>query len=131
VIGGAVQGYRAFTSRENSDFWSPLLGAALLLIAGLILLFYPLSGVLTLTFLILAYFLIDGIAKIIFAIQQRGTELWGWILLSGILEVILAGLVWSGWPISASWFLGTLIGISFLFQGITLVSIGSSLQKEV
>src|SRR5207302_9775209 len=81
-----------------------------------------LAGVLTLSMVLVAFFIIEGIASIIGAIEHRQhLRSWGWVLFSGIIDLLLAYLIWAGWPSSASWAIGLLVGINMLFLGLSLV----------
>jgi uncharacterized membrane protein HdeD (DUF308 family) len=43
------------------------------------------------------------------------------VLFSGIVDLLLAFLIWAGWPSSADWAIGLLVGINMLFFGLSLV----------
>ena len=80
------------------------------------------AGVLTLTMVLVAFFIIEGIASIIGAIEHRQhLRSWGWVLFSGVIDLLLAYLIWAGWPSSASWAIGLLVGINMIFLGLSLV----------
>ena len=79
---------------------------ALAAIVGLLFLFDPSSGALSLTLLLIALFLAEGVTKIVAAIQMRDVlPNWGWTLVSGLISVALAGILWNGFPITAAWVL--------------------------
>lgn len=101
--------------------WSLLTG--LLAIAlGLILLLRPLAGMITLTLALAAFFVIGGIAAIVVALEfRRYLRSWGWMLLSGIVDLLLAYLIWRGWPSSAGWAIGLLAGVNMFFLGLSLL----------
>ncbi len=130
LVGGIVQFIRLFQSWDAPGFWGTLLSAILNVAIGCLLLFFPILGVISLTYLMIAYFLIDGISKIYFAFQLKGYEKWGWVVFSGIVSLLLAGLIFSGLPGTAIWTLGLLVGINMLFFGFSLFGVASSLPKE-
>lgn len=130
VIGGIVQLIRLFQSWEAPGLWGTLLSALLNIVVGCLLLFYPLVGILSLTYLLIAYFLIDGFSKIYFSLQIKGYEKWGWILFSGIISLFLAAIIFSGLPGTAVWTLGLLVGINMLFFGFALFGLASSLKAS-
>src|SRR5712675_354699 len=75
-----------------------------------------------LSMVLVAFFVIEGIASIIGAIEHRQhLRSWGWVLVSGIIDLLLAYLIWQGWPSSASWAIGLLVGVNMLFLGLSLV----------
>jgi uncharacterized membrane protein HdeD (DUF308 family) len=89
---------------------------------GLLLAVFPGAGAATLTLILAAAFLIEGLMTILFAISLRERlKSWGWLVFSGLCALILGGLVLSGWPGSAAWTLGVLTGVNFLSTGIALV----------
>jgi len=91
-------------------------------VLGLILILRPLPGVLTLTMVLIIFFIVEGIVSILAAIQHRNhLRSWGWVLFSGIIDLLLAFLIWDGWPSSAEWAIGLLVGINMLFFGLSLV----------
>jgi len=124
LISGIVGLVTTFMARQAPGFWWSLLSAVLGIMAGIILLVWPISGTLSLTFLLVAFFLIEGIASIMFAIEHRRQPSgnWGWMLASGILDVVLAVIVFIGLPWSALWALGLLLGINLVFGGWALIA---------
>jgi uncharacterized membrane protein HdeD (DUF308 family) len=87
------------------------------------LLIWPLTGVLTLTLLLIVFFVIEGVASIMFALehQRELSGRWGWMLASGIVDLVLAVIILSGLPVTAAWALGLLVGINMLFGGWALI----------
>jgi uncharacterized membrane protein HdeD (DUF308 family) len=88
------------------------------------MLLWPLSGVLTLTLLLITFFVIEGVVSIMFALEHK-RELsgrWGWMLASGIIDLILAAVIIAGLPGTAAWALGLLVGINMVFGGTALIA---------
>ncbi len=105
-------------------FWWSLLSAFLGIAAGIVLLLRPLSGVLSLTLVLIAFFVIEGGASILFALEHK-RELsgrWGWMLVSGVIDLILAAIILSGLPGIAGWAIGMLVGINMVFGGVALIA---------
>jgi uncharacterized membrane protein HdeD (DUF308 family) len=112
-----------FWARAMPGFWWSLISAALGVAAGLILLARPMQGVLTLTIVVGVYFLAEGVATIMYALEHR-RELSGrssWLIMSGAVDIVIAGLIITGLPGSAEWAIGLLVGINFLFGGVSLI----------
>jgi uncharacterized membrane protein HdeD (DUF308 family) len=133
LITGAVGLYTTFAMRNMPGFWWSLISAIVSIAAGIVLLLYPLSGVLSLTFVLIAFFVIEGIATIMFAFDHR-TQLsgrWGWMLMSGIVDLILAGLIFAGLPSSAAWAIGLLVGINLVFGGVAMVAMALAARDAV
>lgn len=121
-IGGIFRTLSVWRARAMPGFAWALLTALLAIVLGLILIFRPLAGVLTLTMVLIAFFILEGITAIALAAQHREhLRSWGWVLFSGIIDLLLAYLIWAGWPSSADWAIGLLVGINMLFFGLSLV----------
>lgn len=123
----AISGYRE--RRQGRGGFGDLLGSALTLMTGLVLLLKPMSGVITLTMILSLYFLVEGIFKTIVAVKLRGLDGWLWLLFSGLLAVLLSGLIWHD-IFAAAWGVGLLVGINLLFTGSTFVALGITLGRE-
>jgi uncharacterized membrane protein HdeD (DUF308 family) len=105
-------------------FWWSLLSALLATAAGLVLLLQPMSGALSLTLVLIAFFIVEGVATIMYALDHRRelSRRWEWMLVSGIIDLILAGIILSGFPGTAAWAIGLLVGINMLFGGTAIVA---------
>jgi uncharacterized membrane protein HdeD (DUF308 family) len=124
VIGGAVLLVHAIRVRQESGFWLKLLWSIVYLVAGLLLLASPISGVLTLTLVLAVLWIVEGATAIALAFRLKPATPWGWVLFDGIVTVLLGLLVWIGWPGNAPWLLGLFLGISLLSTGISLILFG-------
>jgi uncharacterized membrane protein HdeD (DUF308 family) len=126
---GIVQLVRLFQSSDAPGFWASLFSALLNLVLGGLLLFYPVAGIISLTYLLIFYFLLDGITKLYYSFQVKPREKWGWILFSGLLSLALAAIIFSGLPGTAVWVIGLLLGINMLFFGFAIFGLASNLPK--
>jgi uncharacterized membrane protein HdeD (DUF308 family) len=119
-IGGLII---TFWARQMPGFWWSLISAALAVLAGIVLLTRPVQGTLTLTIVIGAYFLAEGVATIMYALEHRRelSQRWGWMLTAGLMDIIVAGVIIAGLPGSALWAIGLLVGINLMFGGATLI----------
>ena len=128
-IGGLIVTYWA---RNMPGFWWSLISAALAVLAGGILLARPMQGVLTLTIVVGAYFLAEGVASIMYALEHRRelTGRWSWILVAGLMDILIAFIVIAGLPGSAEWVLGLLVGINLLFGGATLIGMALAARNS-
>jgi uncharacterized membrane protein HdeD (DUF308 family) len=127
-IAGLVATLRA---RQAPGFGWSLLSALAAVIAGGVLLWNPLQGLVTLTYVLTVFFIIDGILIISLAIAHRRelTGKWEWMMVNGVIDLILAGIVVSGWPGTLVWVLGLLVGIDLLFGGATLIAMALEARK--
>jgi uncharacterized membrane protein HdeD (DUF308 family) len=124
LISGAVGLITTFWMRHAPGFWWSLVSAILGIAAGIVLLLWPLSGVLSLTLVLIVFFGIEGVASIMFALEHK-RELsgrWGWLLASGIVDLILAAIILAGLPGTAAWAIGLLVGINMVFGGSALIA---------
>jgi uncharacterized membrane protein HdeD (DUF308 family) len=123
LISGIIGAITTFTMRQAPGFWWSLASAILAIAVGVMLLLWPLTGVLTLTLVLVTFFIIEGIVSIMFALEHK-RELsgrWGWMLASGIIDLILAAVIIAGLPVTAVWALGLLVGINMVFGGTALI----------
>lgn len=119
-FGGLIQMYRTWKTRHESGFWGSLIVSLLYILFGILLLIYPIAGVISLTLLMMFFFLFEGVAKIVMGFQLRPLRRWGWFILNGVLSLIMAAIIWMGWPGTAFWVLGLLVGVNLLFFGLSL-----------
>jgi uncharacterized membrane protein HdeD (DUF308 family) len=121
-IGGIFRAVSLVQHRDMPGFGWALATALLAIVLGLVLLLRPIAGVLTLTIALVIFFILEGISAILLAIQhRRHLPSWGWVLFSGLIDLLLAFLIWDGWPSSADWAIGLLVGINMVFSGLSLV----------
>lgn len=125
IFGGVVQLYRTFQGRHEPGFIGSLLSGFLYTIFGILLILFPVAGILSLTVLITLFFIAEGVAKIFLGIQLRPSPWWGWFIINGVLALIMAFIIWKGWPGTAYWVLGLLVGINMIFFGISLIILAS------
>ena len=122
LIGGIFRAVSVWHARRMPGFGWSMLSALLAVLLGLILIARPLAGILTLTMVLVAFFILEGITAIVIAVQHRDhLASWGWVLLSGLIDLFLAYLIWQGWPSSAGWAIGLLVGINMVFLGLSLL----------
>lgn len=101
--------------------WTYYITTALYLIAGLLLVFRPHEGVLALAAIVGVFFLMQGCIQIFTASLYAPFEGWVWVLASGLVSLLLASLVYAGWPITGMWLLGIMLGINFIAFGLSMV----------
>jgi uncharacterized membrane protein HdeD (DUF308 family) len=125
LISGIVGLFTTFWMRHLPGFWWSLFSAVIAIAAGIVLLAWPLSGLLSLTFLLIAFFMVEGIVSIMYALDHRRqlTGQWGWMVASGVVDLVLAALIGLGLPGTAAWAIGLLVGINMLMGGTALIAI--------
>jgi uncharacterized membrane protein HdeD (DUF308 family) len=124
LMSGIVGLIATFRMRHAPGFWWSLLSAILAIAAGVVLLRWPLSGALSLTLILTIFFVIEGVASIFYALEHK-RELsgrWGMMLASGVLDLVLASIIFLGLPGTAAWAIGLLLGINLVFGGSAIIS---------
>jgi uncharacterized membrane protein HdeD (DUF308 family) len=114
-----------FRGRQAPGFWWSLVSALIAIAVGLILLAEPITGAVSLTWVLIVFFVVEGVATIMYALEHR-RELsgrWEWMLVSGVIDLVLAGIIFAGLPGAAAWALGLLVGVNMVFGGVALVAI--------
>jgi uncharacterized membrane protein HdeD (DUF308 family) len=133
VICGVV-GLAAILSTRNipAFAWS-LVTAALLVAMGILLIWRPVEGAYSLTVLLTVLFLVEGIFQIATSIAYRDVvrESWGWMLASGIADLVLVVIIGLGWPMTANWVLGLLVGVNLLTSGFALMMVAIAGRRIV
>jgi uncharacterized membrane protein HdeD (DUF308 family) len=124
LVSGTVGLFTTFWMRHAPGFWWSLVSALLGIVVGIWLLAAPVSGALSLTLVLVAFFIVEGVASIMFALDHR-RELsgnWAWMLVSGIVDLVLAALIFYHFPSTAAWAIGLLVGINMMFGGAALIA---------
>jgi uncharacterized membrane protein HdeD (DUF308 family) len=114
-----------FRTRASPGFGWSLLSAVVAIAAGIVLLIWPLSGVFSLTLILTFFLLAEGITSVMYALahQREQTPRWGFMLFSGIVDLVLSAMIFWGFPSSATWIIGLLVGIDMIFGGTALIAI--------
>jgi uncharacterized membrane protein HdeD (DUF308 family) len=124
LISGVVAVVTSFWMKNAPGFWWSLLSAVLALVVGCALIGWPVGGVISLTLVLIAFFVIEGFASIMFALDHKRalSGKWGWLVVNGVTDLVLAGVIVLGLPGSAAWALGLLVGIDLVFGGMALIT---------
>jgi uncharacterized membrane protein HdeD (DUF308 family) len=131
LLSGIIGLVTTFWMRAAPGFWWSLASAALAVLAGGYLLAQPIAGALSLTVVLIAFFIIEGVASVMFALDHK-RELsgqWGWMLVSGIVDLVLSVMLIAGLPSTAVWALGLLVGINMVFGGMALTAMALHARK--
>lgn len=120
IVTGLVQGIGLIGARAVPHFWLQLVSVALFAIVGALFLRNPGESLLTVTLLLIVFFMAEGISKVIFALTIRPFPNWVWVLLSGIVGILLSLILWASIPVTAVWLLGVLLGVGLISEGLAL-----------
>jgi len=131
LISGIMGLVTSFWMRAAPGFWWSLISGALGVLVGGMLLAQPATAAFSLTILLIAFFVVEGIVSIMFALDHK-RELsgqWGWMLMSGVVDLVLSVLLIAGLPGTAAWALGLLVGINMVFGGMALIAMALNARK--
>lgn len=132
LVGGIFGLVVTFWARQMPGFWWSLTSAILSIAAGVILIGWPIQGLFTLTVVLTAFFILEGIVTIMFALDHR-RELsgrWGWMLAAGVFDLLLAAVIFAGLPGSALWAIGLLVGINLVIGGSSLIGMAIAAKPK-
>ena len=115
LLRGIVGLIATFRMRRAPGFWWSLLSAILGIVAGIALLGWPLSGAFSLTVIVIAFFVIEGVVSIMFALEHKRER-------SGRWSWMLASVIFIGLPATASWAIGLLVAINMVFGGVAIIA---------
>jgi uncharacterized membrane protein HdeD (DUF308 family) len=133
LLSGVLGLVMTFQTRGSPGFGWSLLSAVVGILVGVVLLLWPLSGVLSLTVMLTVFLALEGIVSIMYSLAHRreSSSRWELMLVSGVVDLILAGLILAGLPGTAAWAIGLIVGINLLFGGVALVAIALQAKSGV
>src|SRR3984957_2744956 len=133
LVAGLIGLIATVAARHAPGFSWSLISAVLAIVTGALLLASPVGGAVSLTVVLIAFLFIEGAASIMYAVTHRSRESagWGWMFASGLIDVVLAALLFAGLPGTALWALGVLIGINMVFGGWSLIAMSLSARPKV
>jgi uncharacterized membrane protein HdeD (DUF308 family) len=118
----------SFQSEGVGERLLTLVLGAITSLSAIFLIAYPLLGLGILTLILVAYFVADGLWKIMAAFHNISAPGWFWLLASGALSLLLALLILLDWPVSGLYAVDVLVGVNLLSTGIALVAFARSLK---
>ena len=136
LISGIVGLVALFSAKHIPAFLWNLVTAALSAVVGVMLIWKPVEGAVSITIVLTAFFIAEGVFQLVASIAYRDviSGSWGWMLASGISDLLLAAVIILGWPMTAVWTLGLLVGINLITSGLAVVMAalaGRQLTKDV
>ena len=130
IFSGVLQAFSLIDVRHVPHFWLQLVSVVLSVLVGILFLRNPGAGLLTLTLLLIVFFMVEGISKIIFSLTIRPFPNWGWVFASGLVGILLAFYLWANTPVTAIGLLGVLLGIELISEGAALGSMAWQARKS-
>ncbi len=120
IISGVVQGLSLIGARHVPHFWLQLISVILAVLIGCLFLRDPAQGLMTIALLLIVFFMMEGISKVVFALTIRPFPNWGWVLASGLVGILMALILWANLPVTALWLIGILLGINLISVGAAI-----------
>jgi len=114
------------TGSAGGVVWELLVGVVYIVAGGYVLM-HPLVSMAALTLALAVFLFIEAILEFILSFKLRPMPGSGWLVADGIITLVLAVMIGTTWPFNTGWVLGTLVGISILFSGVSrlMLSIGA------
>ncbi len=128
VLAGVAGVVHAFGSQSPGSFIMRILIAALYVIAGIMLVAFPLAGVESLTLLVGALFVVRGVVALVEGFRLRPLDGWTWLLADALFSGAAGILILAKWPSSSFWAVGTLVGASILVTGISKIALATAVH---
>ncbi len=124
LLSGVLGLVMTFQTRGSPGFGWSLVSAIVGILVGIALLIWPLSGVFSLTLMLTVFLALEGIVSIMYSLAHRRerSSRWELMLVSGIIDLILAGLILAGLPGTAAWAIGLIVGVNLFFGGVALIA---------
>ena len=130
TIGGVIRIVTVIGKQHVLGFWWSALSGMFAIVVGTLLITRPMQGVITLTLLLTVFFVIEGVAAIFFGIEFRRYVKWsGWTIFGGLANLIMAYLIWRGWPATADWVVGLFAGLNMIFLGMPLIALALTARR--
>jgi uncharacterized membrane protein HdeD (DUF308 family) len=121
LVGGAFRIATVFKRRKAPGFWWSLISAVIAVTLGVMLIAFPLSGMLSLTLALMIMFIVEGVMSILTALDfRKHASNWALLLISGLIDLVLAYMIFHAWPGSGIWFVGLLVGVHMIFTGMSV-----------
>jgi len=124
IFGGLVHFIAAFRASGFGGVIWQLLLAAIYVLGGVYFLMNPLLALGTLTLFLAGILLAEAVLEVVIFVQTRGQAGGGWRLVNAAVTLLLALMIWSQWPSSSIWAIGTLVGINLIMTGFSRLMLG-------
>jgi uncharacterized membrane protein HdeD (DUF308 family) len=130
ILSGVVQGISLIGAGHVPHFWLQLISVILAVLIGFLFLRDPEQGLLTITLLLIVFFMIEGMSKVVFALTIRPFPNWGWVLGSGLVGIALSLILWASLPVTATWLIGLLLGIELISVGAAIAYLAWQVRQS-
>jgi uncharacterized membrane protein HdeD (DUF308 family) len=133
VFGGAMQLAYAWHIRHHhgSGLWWGIVLSIIYIAIGIYMLVHPAAGMASLTLILAIYLFMEAAVEFMMSLHLRRVKGSGWLMFDGIVTFVLAVLIFKTWPSSSAWVIGTLVGISILFSGVSRLMLSRRVHGEL
>lgn len=130
IISGVAQGLSLIGARHVPHFWLQLISVILAVLIGFLFLRDPAQGMATIALLLIVFFMMEGISKVVFALTIRPFPNWGWVLASGLVGILLALILWASLPVTAVWLIGFMLGLNLISVGAAIAYLAWQVRRS-
>jgi uncharacterized membrane protein HdeD (DUF308 family) len=130
AVAGVVAFIQAFRSDRTAQNIAAMVLGAVVAGLGVAVWLNPHIGTGLLTALLMGFFLVDGVWKLLMAFRFRPLPAWRWMLISGLVSLVFVALLWWQWPVAAAWVIGVLVGLDFLGAGVAMLLLAIAIGKS-
>ncbi|MGB2605111.1 MAG: DUF308 domain-containing protein, partial [Candidatus Sulfotelmatobacter sp.] len=114
----------------GSAIWRVLVGLAYLAFGGYMIV-HPVLGVASLTLVLAALFVIEGVLNLMLYAKMRRLHGSSWVLIDGIITLLVGVMIYMQWPSSSVWAIGILVGVSLMISGATRIGMTLALRRAM
>ena len=130
IVSGLLRGIGLIGTTQVPHFWLQLISVVLAVVVGILFLRDPAQGLLPIALLLVMFFMVEGMATVIFALSIRPLANWGWVLASGAVGILLSLLLWTRLSVITVWLIGVLIGLQLIVEGAALAYLAWRLRHS-
>lgn len=123
IIGGGMFLLNSFMARGAGGFLWRLLLSIIYVVAGIVMLMNPFEGLAAITIVLALVIGGGGIMRLLLAHAMKGVPGVGLLIFSGLVGIALAILILAKWPESSAVALGVIVGIDFVFSGVSILGV--------
>lgn len=130
IVSGLLQGMSLIGARHVPHFWLQLISVILAVLVGFLFLRDPGQGMVTISLLLIVFFMMEGISKVVFALTIRPFPNWRWVLGSGLVGILLSLILWANLPVTAVWLIGVLLGVNLISVGAAIAYLAWQVRQS-
>jgi uncharacterized membrane protein HdeD (DUF308 family) len=129
ILVGITEAIGLIGVRQVPYFWLQAVSAVLAVVVGWALVSRPEAGLLAVALLMVVYFMVEGIQRVVLGLMIRPMDDWGWVLGSGVVAILVGLVLASNLGFTASWLIGFLLGVHLITVGAAIGWMAWKLRK--